>query len=680
MEFFICTLHFMDYNITKEMKKIAIFVQSITIEYSIEILTGIADFYKDKDVKLIIGQIKAPSSAKGIYEYQNWSAAHYLISDDIDGILLVAGGFPSETIHNNLVPLLKQFKSKPVVSITTDLEYDNLTYTHTDCEEAYNDIIHHLKTKHGCKRFAFMTAALRHASESEERFNAFKKALKKNGLSFNKNLVLDSDFTPQTSKEIILNRYKSKKDINFDAIISASDLMATGIYEAFEELDVKIPGDVKVIGFDDSIHASTSSPSMSTINQNMIKQGFTGAQLLWRKLNEDNLPRKYNFITEPLYRQSCGCIPMTTFGDVFKTSEGKLLHKEQLQKNNPKENRQFFNFLEEIDDFYALFDISRSAVTLKKLSLKMPDMMKISKISNMAVCFFDKPKCIKEETDFSLPGKMTVSMILSSKSEKIKFDPGITFDPSEVIFPDNIFPEEKGFFILQPIFSGELSYGYILCQLEAKEIAIYSIFLKILINTIAQAYEYTTTKEVNELLSRENLVLQKDNTSLNMQKNTDELSHILNRRGFLEYGQRQINIATEMNTKGLVIYGDMDGLKRINDTYGHEMGDAAIECQAQVLSHSFRINDIVARIGGDEFAAVAVGMSIEQLPKLRKKIEKYSIEFSKQFNLPFTISCSVGAAEFSTKMSSLQELLAAADKELYEEKRIKHAESELNRI
>lgn len=135
-----------------------------------------------------------------------------------------------------------------------------------------------------------------------------------------------------------------------------------------------------------------------------------------------------------------------------------------------------------------------------------------------------------------------------------------------------------------------------------------------------------------------------------------------------------------MNTKGLVIYGDMDGLKRINDTYGHEMGDAAIQCQAQVLSHSFRINDIVARIGGDEFAAVAVGMPIEQLPKLRKKIEKYSIEFSKQFNLPFTISCSIGAAEFSTEFSSLQELLSAADKELYEEKRIKHAENELNRI
>ncbi len=655
------------------MKKIAIFVQSITIEYSIEILTGIADFYKDKDVKLIIGQIKAPSSAKGIYEYQNWSAAHYLVSKDIDGILLVAGGFPSETIHNNLVPLLEQNYTKPVVSITTDLKYDNLTYTHTECETAYNQIISHLKTEHGCKRFAFMTAALRNASESEERFEAFKKALKNNDLPFNKELVLDSDFTPPTSKAVILKHYKSKADINFDAIISASDLMATGILEAFNEIGVKVPDDVKLVGFDDSIHASTSTPTMTTIDQSMTKQGFLGARLLWEKLNGQDIPRKCDFVTEPLFRQSCGCIPMTTLGNVSKDSKGELIYGNQSNNSGKNENRQFFNFLEEIDDFYALFDISRSAVTIKKLSLKMLDMMKISKITNMAVCFFDKPKCIKGETDFALSDEMTVSMILYGNKDKIKYNPGIKFNPKDVTFPADVFADEKGFFILQPVFSGELNYGYILCQLGTKEIAVYSIFLKILINTIAQAYEYTTTQEANAFLSKENKALQKDNIMLNLQKNTDELSHILNRRGFLEYGQRQINIATEMNTSGLVIYGDMDGLKYINDTFGHEMGDAAIECQAQVLSHSFRINDIVARIGGDEFAAVAVGMSLEQLTRLRMKIEKNSEEFSAQFKLPFTISCSMGAAEFGPGMSSLQELLAVADKGLYEEKRIKHA-------
>ena len=127
---------------------------------------------------------------------------------------------------------------------------------------------------------------------------------------------------------------------------------------------------------------------------------------------------------------------------------------------------------------------------------------------------------------------------------------------------------------------------------------------------MAFSYEYTQ--------------LIQNNNTLNTVSKTDELTTLLNRRGFFDLGQKNIDIAIEMNNKGLVFFIDMDGLKIMNDTYGHDMGDLAIKTQAKVLKQTFRANDIIARLGGDEFVVIAIGMGADTIPKIRKKIEKTS--------------------------------------------------------
>ena len=65
---------------------------------------------------------------------------------------------------------------------------------------------------------------------------------------------------------------------------------------------------------------------------------------------------------------------------------------------------------------------------------------------------------------------------------------------------------------------------------------------------------------------------------------------------------------------------DVDNLKTINDTYGHEMGDTALKLQATVLKEVFGPNDVIGRIGGDEFGVVALGMLKENIEDVKKKI------------------------------------------------------------
>ena len=163
-----------------------------------------------------------------------------------------------------------------------------------------------------------------------------------------------------------------------------------------------------------------------------------------------------------------------------------------------------------------------------------------------------------------------------------------------------------------------------------------------------------------------------NNNELVLQSRTDELTKVLNRRGTYEYGQQLIDLNISMNKTGTVFFCDLDGLKKINDTWGHEIGDLAIKTEAEVLKATFRGSDLVGRLSGDEFCVVAPGYEVENVNELRKELIENNEKFSEDAGLPFTLSISIGGMEFSNLNSSIQELLHAADQQLYEEKHIKH--------
>ena len=245
------------------------------------------------------------------------------------------------------------------------------------------------------------------------------------------------------------------------------------------------------------------------------------------------------------------------------------------------------------------------------------------------------------------------------------FKPGLFFNPHEKLFADRAFEDVTGIFLLNPIFMGDANYGYMLCRISHNKFADYNVYLKIIINSIAQAYEYTSK-------IRENRTMERESTDLALQSRMDELTGVLNRRGFIEQGQTALDILQETDTSGAIFFADMDGLKKINDTYGHEMGDKAIMLQAIVLKTVFRSSDVIGRLSGDEFGIVALGMKMNYVDNIRLKIQMLCKKVSIENQLPFTLSISLGAVDLQ-KSSILKQLLAEADKELYKEKKKKYA-------
>lgn len=150
---------------------------------------------------------------------------------------------------------------------------------------------------------------------------------------------------------------------------------------------------------------------------------------------------------------------------------------------------------------------------------------------------------------------------------------------------------------------------------------------------------------------------------------TDELTHLKNRRGFMLLAEQEIKLIRRGDTRGVLIYFDLDGLKQANDVQGHEVGDRMISDFAAILRRVFRESDILGRLGGDEFCALAVDL-YEEPEVVISRLRKALANFNEQSGRRYTLSTSVGWVVVGEQgEQDLDRLLAMADAKMYEDKR-----------
>ncbi|MBR5400495.1 MAG: GGDEF domain-containing protein [Treponema sp.] len=650
------------------MKKIGVIIPTFNIEYSSEFLNGVYDFYQGKDVSVVFAQTKLPHSTVGVYDYQYWSASELLFSQEMDALIVASGVYCASMNQKDLEDELNKFGRRPVISTAIPLNLTNSYAVLADCKSSYMDVVSHLKNVHGCKKIAFLSAAATGSEEAIERLNSFREAMAANKLKFNEKFLFEGKFTDFDVEDAMRKVLKTKADVQFDAVVSANDMMAIGCYRVLKDLGLTIPTDVKVIGFDDAQFANYSNPRLSSINQNIYKQGYDCAKAAFDVLNGEDVPRIIYSELQPKFRQSCGCVSRECLDNIYKDREGNVLSEE-----NTKLTRlgQYMNDLDEKNNIIILLDILKGANTIRQFYYNLKHIIHLCAMDDMTINLYPAPMYMDAHEDFIIPEKMELSMYSDIVANREDFNPSIKFNPSKLIFAEHEIAEKPGLYILHPIFSGETNYGYLICRINKNKFADYSIYLKIIINAIASTIEYTNKLIETEQLTNKYTELQEDNTTLTKQSKTDDLTGVLNRRGFYEFGQRTLDIIQEMEHAGIVFYADMDNLKKINDSHGHDMGDQAIKLLADVLRNVFRSNDVIGRLGGDEFGIVAPGMVLEHVPLIRKKIDETCKKESKRLKMPFTLSVSVGYADLE-KSSLLKQLMAQADEMLYKEKRKKH--------
>jgi diguanylate cyclase (GGDEF)-like protein len=151
---------------------------------------------------------------------------------------------------------------------------------------------------------------------------------------------------------------------------------------------------------------------------------------------------------------------------------------------------------------------------------------------------------------------------------------------------------------------------------------------------------------------------------------TDELTQLKNRRGFFELGEQALQVARREQQTMALFFMDLNGLKQINDNLGHMTGDEALRDTAKVLRNTFRGSDIVARIGGDEFVALAQLHSELDVETLCARLREHLREFNAARTRPYEVDLSIGATLVDEPADqSLEEFIARADEAMYRDKR-----------
>ena len=155
---------------------------------------------------------------------------------------------------------------------------------------------------------------------------------------------------------------------------------------------------------------------------------------------------------------------------------------------------------------------------------------------------------------------------------------------------------------------------------------------------------------------------------------TDELTGLYNRRGFFTLAERQLKFAARAEQGMLLLFADLDGMKGINDTFGHHIGDQALRRTAELLKATLRESDLIARLGGDEFVILAMESRPDGGDSLKQRLRDGIAISNAGGDTPFQLSLSLGIIRFDPQYPRpLHEMLASADGLMYQEKRAWHA-------
>jgi diguanylate cyclase (GGDEF)-like protein len=312
-------------------------------------------------------------------------------------------------------------------------------------------------------------------------------------------------------------------------------------------------------------------------------------------------------------------------------------------------------------------------MTYDQLSKRINNDIRSFGISACAIVLYEKP--IEMATPFEYFHLPKQAHLFAGFDDTTGFDSilekeQIKCNPKEEMIPSGVINFGSERLMIFALFHSTLQYGYIIIRPGNYDSIIYDLFVKLLSSTIASVYSFS-------LAHNETSRVRKKIDELDLIASTDELTGLYNRRGLFSFGETTLKFAKAMGQSGMVIYCDMDGLKKINDQYGHEAGDRAILAESIILRSNFRSNDIIARVGGDEFAIISPGLTKSALKKIKEQIYEDCRIWSGGNEQGFTLSISMGYVPYpSNKMDyKITPLLSEADALMYIEKRAKKKKS-----
>ena len=304
---------------------------------------------------------------------------------------------------------------------------------------------------------------------------------------------------------------------------------------------------------------------------------------------------------------------------------------------------------------------------LRFIYMEIMKRLRMMNVKSSYFYFFDEPIIHKEREPLCFPKNIYLTAY-HTEHEMVYYDfdqrPCITYGNGFSNYIEGDHPCCLTAFIL---FSGTKQYGLLLCEVNQENISFMQI-CSLQIGSLLRFIELNALERESQAELQSSLkVIQEQNHILSFISEYDELSKLLNRRGFMERALQTME--QQAGKTAYLIFGDLDHLKEINDCFGHAAGDYAIKQAANRLLECLPGNSIIARIGGDEFVSLVLSDAVSFRDSVFDKLKEAGDTFNANSEKPYYIDLSVGILEFfCSPQIDLNEIIQQADDLLYQAK------------
>ena len=644
--------------------RIGLVIDYVVSEYAERIIRGVSLACQEKSAELVVFSIGRLQDLSGAFDYQNVAVSSFISTKNLDGAIFISGTIMHSLTKSEVASYIKSFKPLPVANIS--MEIPGIPSVIVENNEAYEAILKELVTRQRCRRFAIF-GVRGNSSEIKNRIKNIKAILAGYNIQEEDIAVWKSILSYTPALEDLREIYKVTGTFNYDAIICMNDEMAFAAMDFCAEIGRKVPDDVVVLGFDNLFNADTCIPTLSTIKQNFEGQGYLAGMNLIKEISGKPADKLSIMTAIPVMRESTRRVPYDKTAPHARNFEFE--NDEDKPYLRTSSGTEWYRKKGEFYQTTSFYTEMQSDMTYEQLCKRINDDVRSFGITACAIVLYEKPIEMAVPFDyFHLPKQ---AHLFAGFDDTTGFDSNIEkkqikCNPKEQMLPDGIINFNSDGVMIFSIYHSTLQYGYIIIRPGSYDSVIYDLFVKLLSSTIASVYSFS-------LAHSETTRVRKKIDELDLIASTDELTGLYNRRGLYSFGETTLKFAKAMGQSGIVLYCDMDGLKKINDVYGHEAGDRAILAESIILRSNFRSNDIIARIGGDEFAIICPGLTKDALKNIRKQIDEDCRIWSGGNEQGFTLSISMGYVSYPSKKMGyrITPLLSEADSLMYIEKREK---------
>ena len=541
-----------------------------------------------------------------------------------DGIILCYDTLIHEGMAKDLVEnLLTDTEAPPVVCIRARIEgFYNVI---PDNRSLMYDIAKHVISKCKTGDIGFVTG-MDDLIDSAERREGFEKVMKEFGYEVDENKIFHGNYWITQGPEMA--DFFIKEDGTLpEAIICSNDYEAIALCNELIQRGYEIPKDTLISGVDNALEAREHIPSITTIE--ISNKGLVDTAMnILEEIKNGGEPEYDTIIPGTI-------IPRETTGDAV---ERKNIYKTMTDLNVASSVS-----MDDLREFVVMDDLFEGALSQEEAILIALDQFKT--VKSVKSCYF----CRYRENDRSLVG------YFKNRGES---QVGNRSFPNEKLLPDDL-EGDDGMLIFFALSNKNEVYGYAAVSFDTS----IHMFIDFKIEYLLAKVGYT----INKLDLYEKLFGISDVMRLYI---LDPLTGTFNRRGF------EKNISEKFDEDGrkkcdLAIASiDMDDLKLINDTYGHNAGDEAIKEIAGCLEGALKEGEFVARMGGDEFAAVLITTEVGRVAKFKRTVMNSIDKINKSGKNQYKLGASIGTADL-TDWHRVVDCMNKADKAMYLEKKAK---------